>query len=128
MGISGIGLGDDLLTLLHEPSAWQGIPWGQWWQRGELWMLLAALSMAVGTILMRPLTRYADPVVATGWHMVLGGLPLLLWPSLNTPAPWATLHWADVLNLAMRPSLAVHCPTVSFSILLPRETSPVSVP
>ncbi|QEQ00297.1 DMT family transporter [Thermosynechococcus sp. CL-1] len=99
VGISGIGLGDDLLTLLHQPSAWQGIPWGQWWQRGELWMLLAALSMAVGTILMRPLARYADPVVATGWHMVLGGLPLLLLPSLNTPAPWAALQWPDVFNL-----------------------------
>ena len=24
-----------------------------------------------------PSRRYCDPVVATGWHMVLGGLPLL---------------------------------------------------
>jgi drug/metabolite transporter (DMT)-like permease len=41
-------------------------------------MLGAALSMAFGTILIRPVVRYADPLVATGWHMVLGGLPLLL--------------------------------------------------
>jgi drug/metabolite transporter (DMT)-like permease len=39
-------------------------------------MLLASLSMAVGTVLMRYVSRYADPIAATGWHMILGGLPL----------------------------------------------------
>lgn len=41
-------------------------------------MLLAAQSMAAGTILLRYVSRYADPVMATGYHMLLGGVPLLL--------------------------------------------------
>ena len=44
---------------------------------GEWFMLGASLSMAIGTILIRPVVRYADPVMATGWHMIIGGLPLL---------------------------------------------------
>lgn len=47
------------------------------WESGEWWMLLAAQSMAVGTVMVRWVARYCDPVVATGWHMILGGLPLL---------------------------------------------------
>lgn len=43
---------------------------------GPALMLLAAQSMAVGTIMMRWVASKADPVVATGWHMILGGLPL----------------------------------------------------
>ena len=39
-------------------------------------MLLAAQSMAVGTVLMPWVSKFCDPVMATGWHMVLGGLPL----------------------------------------------------
>lgn len=47
------------------------------WDSGEWWMLLAAQSMAVGTVMVRWVCKYSDPVMATGWHMVLGGLPLL---------------------------------------------------
>jgi drug/metabolite transporter (DMT)-like permease len=47
------------------------------WSHGELWMLGAAAAMAVGTVLSRYATRHSDPLVVTGWHMVLGGLPLL---------------------------------------------------
>ena len=43
---------------------------------GELAMLFAAQSMAVGTILIRWVSKHADPVAATGWHLLLGGLPL----------------------------------------------------
>lgn len=52
---------------------------GSWslWESGEWWMLLAAQSMAVGTVMVRWVAKYCDPVVATGWHMVLGGVPLL---------------------------------------------------
>lgn len=46
-------------------------------------MLLAAQSMAVGTVMVRSVTKHCDPVMATGWHMVLGGLALLA-------AAWAT--------------------------------------
>eukprot|EP00252_Welwitschia_mirabilis_P014366 TRINITY_DN31580_c0_g1_i1.p1 TRINITY_DN31580_c0_g1~~TRINITY_DN31580_c0_g1_i1.p1 ORF type:complete len:419 (+),score=67.58 TRINITY_DN31580_c0_g1_i1:212-1468(+) len=47
------------------------------WGSGEWFMLLAAQSMAVGTILVRWVSKYSDPIMATGWHMVIGGLPLL---------------------------------------------------
>lgn len=30
-------------------------------------MLLAAQSMAVGTVMVRWVTKYSDPVMATGW-------------------------------------------------------------
>ena len=40
-------------------------------------MLAAAQSMALGTIMVRWITEHADPVMATGWHMVLGGVMLL---------------------------------------------------
>ncbi|KAK9849781.1 hypothetical protein WJX84_001328 [Apatococcus fuscideae] len=48
------------------------------WQNGEWWMLLAAQSMALGTIMVQWVTKKTDPVVAVGWHMVLGGIPLAL--------------------------------------------------
>ena len=47
------------------------------WDNGEFWMLLAAQSMAIGTVMVRWVCKYVDPVMATGWHMALGGLPLL---------------------------------------------------
>ena len=48
------------------------------WDSGEWWMLLSAQSMAIGTVLVRYVSKHADPVMATGYHMLLGGLPLLL--------------------------------------------------
>lgn len=37
------------------------------WGSGEWWMLLAAQSMAIGTVMVRWVTKYSDPVMATGW-------------------------------------------------------------
>jgi hypothetical protein len=50
---------------------------GPWWQNGPLLMLLAAQAMAAGTLMVPWVTRFVDPVMATGWHMILGGLPLV---------------------------------------------------
>merc|ERR1719310_2514970 len=33
--------------------------------------------MAVGTVMVRWVSRVCDPVMATGWHLLLGGVPLL---------------------------------------------------
>ncbi|HLO48334.1 MAG TPA: EamA family transporter [Kamptonema sp.] len=78
LGISLIGLPQSLILGWLHPEMAQansaGI--GLLFQSGEWLMLLAALSMAVGTVLVRWVCRYADPVAATGWHMILGGLPL----------------------------------------------------
>jgi len=46
---------------------------------GEFWMLLAAQSMALGTVMVRWVVKYVDPVMATGLHMFLGGIPLLIY-------------------------------------------------
>ena len=51
---------------------------------GEVWMLAAALSMALGTILIRLTCTKSDPVSVTGWHMVFGSLPLILKYYLDT--------------------------------------------
>ncbi|KAI5057286.1 hypothetical protein GOP47_0027301 [Adiantum capillus-veneris] len=65
-------------TLIEESSA-ISTSFNSWsiWDSGEWWMLLAAQSMAVGTVMVRWLCQFADPVMATGWHLVLGGIPLL---------------------------------------------------
>ncbi len=65
---------------------------------GELWMLGAAAAMAVGTVLCRYASRHSDPVAVTGWHMVLGGLPLALATWLGGDGAgfspgWSTLQW-----------------------------------
>ena len=39
-------------------------------------MLLAAQSMALGTVMVPWVSRRADNVMATGYHMLLGGVPL----------------------------------------------------
>jgi drug/metabolite transporter (DMT)-like permease len=85
------------------------------WSHGELWMLGAAAAMAVGTVLSRYATRHSDPLVVTGWHMVLGGLPLLasiaIAPLLDPAAPpplpawsggdWLLMGYASVFGSAL---------------------------
>ncbi len=70
------------------------------WSHGEAWMLGAAAAMAAGTVLCRSASRRSDPVAVTAWHMLLGGLPLLLATPLaparaagwDPAAAWAALH------------------------------------
>lgn len=96
VAIVGLGLGVIGLVLLEVPlEVLQNVVWpqhllesssssapladGNWsiWNSGEWWMLLAAQSMAIGTVMVRWVSKFSDPVMATGWHMILGGLPLL---------------------------------------------------
>lgn len=37
------------------------------WGSGEWWMLLSAQSMAIGTVMVRWVSKFSDPVMATGW-------------------------------------------------------------
>jgi len=62
-------------------------------------MLLASLSMAVGTILMPYVSRYSDPIIATGWHMILGGLPLFALSSIYETQQWVNLRGSDAFAL-----------------------------
>jgi drug/metabolite transporter (DMT)-like permease len=91
VGIGTIGLPAHLMNALLAgdlAAVWHG----GIFTLGEWFMLGASLSMAVGTILIRPVVRNADPVVATGWHMILGGLPLLAVSALTETQQWQDLN------------------------------------
>jgi drug/metabolite transporter (DMT)-like permease len=90
------------------------------WDSGAWWMLLAAQAMAVGTVMVPWVTRPSpdggragvDPVMATGWHMVLGGVPLAVAAAvregpdlaarlaLATPSDVALLLYVSLLGSA----------------------------
>lgn len=108
VGWVGLMLGLVGILLLGLPGGWLR----HWWlqgpvtsgadpfTRGEWWMLGAAAAMAIGTVLCRYATRHSDPVAITGWHMLIGGIPLLLaslLTSLNNHHPllpdWSPMEW-----------------------------------
>ncbi len=92
LGISLIGLPDELVfSLFNGNSLALEVSLQQLFQNGEWLMLLAALSMALGTVLIRFVCRHADPVMATGWHMILGGLPLFA-----LSAVWESEQWVHI--------------------------------
>jgi drug/metabolite transporter (DMT)-like permease len=66
---------------------------------GELLMILAALSMSFGTIIIRVVSRYVDPVMATGWHMFLGGIPLFVLSGLGESNQWQNLSTQGWLGM-----------------------------
>ncbi len=68
--------------------------------RGEWLMLLAALSMAVGTILIPFITKHVDPVVATGWHMIIGGIPLAIGSFYLESNQWTAITGFDWIAIA----------------------------
>ncbi len=99
-GISFIGLPQAWwFDLVHGQVSFADLSWQGLVARGEFWMLLAALSMAVGTVMMGRVSQHADPIVATGWHMILGGLPLLGLGLWGGATPWLELTSWDWWNL-----------------------------
>lgn len=104
LGISLLGLPPDWIEgLLHGNfpiSAFETNLMIQLFQNGQWLMLLAALSMAIGTVMVRTVSRYVDPVVATGWHMILGGLPLVALSMQFESQQWVNLSMSDWLSLA----------------------------
>jgi drug/metabolite transporter (DMT)-like permease len=97
-GISCIGLPDEwFLDWFGGHFAWPVLDLSPWdglqafLSRGESWMLLAALSMAVGTVMIQRVSKYADPIMATGWHMLIGGIPLLVGSALWESNQWQAL-------------------------------------
>ena len=119
-GFIGLIIGIVGISLIAIPDSWiygtfQGdlsvIHFDLWGllDNGEWLMLLAALSMAVGTILIRYVCKYCDPVVATGWHMIIGGIPLFaisIWQESDhfvdiTLSDWLALAYATVLGSAI---------------------------
>ncbi len=128
VGIASVGLPDEWILQLLNGATWQSlwqngaIDWdpeaiGQGlaallnnlWGSGFWWMLLAALSMAIGTVMVRRVSQYVDPVVATGWHMVFGGMPLFglsaafevnQWQGL-TLADWGSIGYSTLFGSAV---------------------------
>ncbi|NEP20600.1 MULTISPECIES: EamA family transporter [unclassified Moorena] len=101
VGISLIGLPDQWILSLFTGNA-QAIElsWEQLFDHGEWLMLLASLSMAVGTVMVPIISRYADPVAAVGWHMILGGLPLFALSSVIESQQWVNIDGVGWIALA----------------------------
>jgi drug/metabolite transporter (DMT)-like permease len=110
-GWLGLGLGVTGISLIGLPEEWifalldSGVKittdnWQELFASGEWLMLLAALSMAVGTVLIRYVCRYADPVTATGWHIILGSLPLWGISAVVESQQWQGLVISDWLALS----------------------------
>ncbi|MEA5577486.1 DMT family transporter [Anabaena sp. UHCC 0451] len=110
-GWLGLGLGVAGISLIGLPEEWifhlldSGVKittdnWQQLFASGEWLMLLAALSMAVGTVMIRFVCRYADPVTATGWHIILGSLPLWGLSAFVEGEQWQNLVVSDWLALS----------------------------
>lgn len=103
-GINGLLHGEvSLLNLqsnFNSAEHWAISLTQQLFQSGEWLMLMAALSMAAGTVMVRYVCRYTDPVSATGWHMVLGGLGLGLVSVVNENQQWQQLTITDWSGLA----------------------------
>jgi len=100
IAILGLGVGFMGIGLIGLPQElWQFILSGDLlkiWEAGVFsvgeWLMLgASLSMAIGTILIRPVVQNADPVAATGWHMIIGGLPLLMLSNQIETSTWQDL-------------------------------------
>ncbi len=96
LGISLIGLPDNwIYSLVQADFTSLAFDWHNLFNNGEWLMLLASLSMAVGTVTIRFVSRHVDPIVATGWHMILAGIPLFgcsWWWESNQ---WVNLHLQD---------------------------------
>ncbi|PZO41702.1 MAG: EamA family transporter [Pseudanabaena frigida] len=99
IGIGLIGLPSELMAALLAGDFATVLEAGVF-TLGEWFMLGASLSMAIGTILIRPVVRYADPVMATGWHMIIGGIPLLLLSAQIEQNQWQAVSAWGWLGMA----------------------------
>ena len=108
LGISLIGLPQEWIFNLSHPNAIAQsmvetlnlASLVHLFENGQWLMLLAALSMAVGTVTIRKVCQYADPVMATGWHMILGGLPLFALSAVGETQQWVHLDSLGWLALS----------------------------
>ncbi len=101
LGLGGIVcLGVPQPLLQHWWLLGESVSFHSGWQAGTGWMLVAAIAMAIGTVLSRYACRHSDPVAVTGWHMLLGGLPLLVWHGIDEAfpfiPPWSALAWTQM--------------------------------
>jgi len=99
---------------------------------GVLLMSGAAVSWAIGTVLIKRLAPWPLPVTAlTGWQLVLGSVPVILGMSLieGVPEP-STWSWASIIGTTYAVTVAmVFCHTAYFKLveLLPAHVAAISV-
>lgn len=91
----GLGLGQAGLLLLLGPAAWQA---GFGGLAGPLFVLCAALSWALGTVLIKRRGGWqGHPVVITGWQFAICAVPMLvLSAGMESPPPpteWRATTW-----------------------------------
>lgn len=92
IGISFIGLPDEWII-----NAWHGnfsgleFTWQGLFDNGQWLMLLASFSMAIGTVMIPYISRHVDPIVATGWHLIIGGFALFI-----LSFQWETSQWVNL--------------------------------
>jgi drug/metabolite transporter (DMT)-like permease len=92
LGISLIGFPDPwFFSLLSGDLSSISFDWQNLFDNGEWLMLLASLSMALGTVMIRYVSKHSDPVVATGWHLILGAIPLLFGSGI-----WESHQWENI--------------------------------
>ena len=111
LGLAGIvclGVPSDLLR--HWWLLGDAVPLSGLWEGGTAWMLAAAVAMALGTVISRYACRASHPVTVTGWHMLIGGVPLLLWHGIDSAYPlippwtgqeWLLMGYASLLGSAL---------------------------
>ena len=101
LGISLIGLPEEWILNFFQTGTISALgSFDQLFESGEWLMLLAALSMAGGTVIIRFVCRHADPVTATGWHMILGGMPLFAFSASVESQQWVNISGSDWTALA----------------------------
>jgi len=109
-GWLGLSLGIFGISLIGLPDRWIysfvagdwtriNLDWLSLFDNGEWLMLLASLSMAIGTIMIAYVSRHCDPVVATGWHMIIGGMPLFALSYWGESNQWLNLSIENWLAL-----------------------------
>ncbi len=100
VGIALIGLPDVWITSIFEGNLGEfNFNWLDLFNNGEWLMLLASLSMAVGTVMIPFVSRHVDTVVATGWHMIIGGIVLFSLSAGFESSQWVNLDLGGWLCL-----------------------------
>lgn len=99
-GISLIGLPDGWIYSALAGDFSFFATWQTLFKNGEWLMLLASLSMAVGTVMIPFISRHLDTVVATGWHLFFAGLILLLLSFQFESSQWVNLDFSAWLSLS----------------------------
>lgn len=104
----GLGIGLAGLAVLVVPD-WQNLVAAPW---GPIFMLLAAISWAFGTVALKA-HRFSMPTTAlVAWQMAIGGLPIFLgaiaFDYNFKPSEVSALGWWAVLYAALIPMVFCH--------------------